>query len=98
MKVINGVELEKLILSNPPLNVIDVREPFELEDGTIPGAVNIPLGQLPQQINALNKEQHYYVVCRSGARSGNAVTFLNECGYDATNVEGGMMMWNGPLE
>ncbi|MBM7540333.1 rhodanese-like domain-containing protein [Amphibacillus cookii] len=98
MKVTNGIELEKVILSNNLLHVIDVREPFEVAEGTIPGAINIPLGQLPQQVNTLNKEQHYYVVCRSGARSLNAVAFLNEHGYDATNVEGGMLMWNGPVE
>ncbi|MGJ9456892.1 rhodanese-like domain-containing protein [Oceanobacillus sp. CF4.6] len=90
--------IRKKITNGENVNIIDVREDEEIATGKIPSARHIPLGQIPEKHPELNKEQHYYMVCRSGERSNNACAFLEEEGYDVTNMAGGMMSWEGETE
>jgi rhodanese-related sulfurtransferase len=81
--------------------VVDVREPVEFRDGHLPGAVNIPMGQLTRRLDELDRARPVYVVCASGNRSGAMVDVLTAAGYDATNVAGGTSAWIGagrPIE
>jgi rhodanese-related sulfurtransferase len=73
--------------------VIDVREPAEFREGHLPGAVNIPMGQLTRRLDELDRGRPVYVVCASGNRSGAMVDVLTAAGYDATNVAGGTSAW-----
>lgn len=73
--------------------VVDVREPVEFRDGHLPGAVNIPMGQLTRRLDELDRARPVYVVCASGNRSGAMVDVLTAAGYDATNVAGGTSAW-----
>ena len=73
--------------------VVDVREPDEFRDGHLPGAVNIPMGQLTRRLDELDRGRPVYVVCASGNRSGAMVDVLTAAGYDATNVAGGTSAW-----
>ena len=74
--------------------VVDVREPDEWAAGHAPGAVHIPLGDLPARIDELPEtDTSLPVVCRSGGRSGRAVEWLVQQGFDVVNVEGGMRAW-----
>lgn len=75
------------------MQVIDVREDFEWADGHIANAVHIPLRQLPDRLDHLERNQPLLLVCQVGLRSGVATTFLKERGYDAHNLQGGMEMW-----
>jgi rhodanese-related sulfurtransferase len=78
--------------------VLDVRTPaeFDGELGHIDGATLLPLQELPIRMNELEskKEQEIYVVCRSGGRSAQATAMLRAQGYNAINVDGGMLAWN----
>ncbi|GGN67079.1 MULTISPECIES: rhodanese-like domain-containing protein [Oceanobacillus] len=98
MKEITAKELERKRDAGEKLNIIDVREDEEVEMGIIPGAKHIPLGQIPERLNELNKNEHYYMVCRSGGRSGSACDFLIQNGYNVTNMVGGMLDWEGEVE
>ena len=73
--------------------VVDVREPVEFRDGHLPGAVNIPMGQLTRRLGELDRARPVYVVCASGNRSSAMVDVLAAAGYDATNVAGGTSAW-----
>jgi rhodanese-related sulfurtransferase len=73
--------------------VRDVREPDEWEAGHAPGAVHIPLGDLGQRSAEVPSDQAIYVICRSGGRSGRATQALNNAGWQAVNVAGGMQQW-----
>ena len=75
--------------------VIDVREPNEWAAGHAPGAVHIPLGDLPMRLDDLPDTDSgpVAVVCRSGGRSGQAVAWLAQQGFDVVNLEGGMKAW-----
>ena len=74
------------------LVVLDVREPAEWERGHIEGAVHIPLALLPLRHTELPAAQ-MLVVCRIGARSAQAVAWLQQQGHDAVNLAGGLLDW-----
>ena len=72
------------------LSVLDVREVEEFEALHLEGARNLPLSQLADTYEQLDKTQPYYVICKSGIRSARACQFLAEQGYEVVNVQGGM--------
>lgn len=98
MKEIQATEVAQRLANGEQLNLIDVREVAEVESGHIPGIVNIPLGLLEFRLHELDKNKPYIMVCRSSARSGQATAFLTDQGYDATNMVGGMLAWEGDVE
>jgi NADPH-dependent 2,4-dienoyl-CoA reductase/sulfur reductase-like enzyme/rhodanese-related sulfurtransferase len=71
--------------------MLDVREPIELAVENVPGAVNIPLGQLRARLNELPKDREINVICRSGGRAYYATRILLQNGFNAKNVSGGML-------
>ena len=74
--------------------LIDVREPWEWEQQRIPGAVLIPLAEVPQRLDEIPDDRDVYVQCRLGGRSRKAVEFLHEHGRPrAINVAGGIEGW-----
>ena len=74
--------------------VIDVREDFEYNDGHIPGATLVPLGQVPNRLDEIPKDKTVIAVCRSGNRSSQATNFLRQQGFDNVhNMTGGMNAW-----
>lgn len=98
MKTITAEEVIKKIDEGQEINIIDVREPEETATGKISIAQTIPLGTLDFHLDELDKNLEYIMVCRSGRRSAQATSFLEENGYNATNMEGGMLAWEGPIE
>lgn len=98
MKEISAKEVLQKLKDGETLNMIDVREDDEVAQGKIPGARHFPLGALPDRLHELDKGRLYVMICRSGGRSGNACSFLSEHGYDAVNMAGGMLDWEGDVE
>jgi len=91
-------ELRARLGSSSAPFVLDVREPAELAEGAIPGAVMIPLGDLPRRLVELDASREVVVYCRSGARSARAVVLLREHGFPrASNLVGGILNWNKEL-
>ena len=75
--------------------VLDVREDDEWQAGHAPGAVHVPLGDVPSRLADLPEtDEPLPVICRSGGRSGRAVAWLSQQGFDVVNVDGGMRAWN----
>ncbi|HEX9041859.1 MAG TPA: rhodanese-like domain-containing protein [Trebonia sp.] len=73
--------------------IVDVREPREYVAGHVPGAVLIPMGQLPGRVTELDRGAPVYVVCASGNRSATMTGFLRGAGFDAYSVAGGTTGW-----
>ncbi|MCX6244156.1 MAG: FAD-dependent oxidoreductase [Bacteroidetes bacterium] len=71
--------------------ILDVREPFELAVENVPGAANIPLGQLRSRLGELPRDREIHVICRSGQRAYMATRILLQNGFKAKNVSGGML-------
>ena len=78
------------LYQNEQLSLVDVREVEEFETLHLEGAQNLPLSQLADTYDQLDKDLLYYVICKSGMRSARACQFLAEQGYDVINVQGGM--------
>ena len=73
--------------------VVDVRQPDEYLGGHVPGAVLIPLNDVPERFGELPTDREVLVVCRSGGRSYIASEFLVANGVRAVNVAGGTLAW-----
>ena len=74
--------------------LVDVREEREWAISDLADSVKIPLGALPESLDKLSKDDDIVVYCRTGGRSGNAVQFLLEKGYDKSkNLVGGINKW-----
>lgn len=75
------------------LQLLDVREPDELVLARIPGAIHIPMDQLPGRLHKLDRTTPVAVICRSGNRSAQVTAYLNKIGFEAHNVDGGLRQW-----
>lgn len=73
--------------------LLDVREQYEWDAGHAPAAVHIPMGQLGDRAGEVPRDQEVFVICRSGARSAQVTVALNQAGWLAKNVDGGMKDW-----
>ncbi len=92
---ITTTELKERIASGVTPILLDVRQPEEHAERNIEGNIFIPLGELRTRVDELTpyKDQEIIVYCRSGGRSAAAVQFLQEQGYTATNLTGGILQW-----
>jgi rhodanese-related sulfurtransferase len=80
---------------------LDVREPWEWQQGRIRGALHIPLADLTHRLHELPHGRQIVAVCRSGSRSGSVIAPLRQLGYDVVNLAGGLLAWHAdqlPLE
>jgi rhodanese-related sulfurtransferase len=85
--------------NDPDAVIVDVRTPFEIEQGYIPDALHINIqdaGSFMHRANELDKSKSYYIYCRSGGRSKQACLILNSLGFGKTyNLLGGFEQWQG---
>ena len=72
------------------------RFPKEFDESHISGSINIPLNLLlDKHFLFINKTKHYYIICKNGSKSNVAAKVLSECGYNVTNIVGGITRWPG---
>ena len=94
--VVSNEELEKVLKENKNVVVLDVREAAEYAFNHIPNTISIPLGELDDHLDELNKGDEIYVICRTGSRSDFASQKLTENGFvNVINVVPGMSEWSG---
>ncbi len=75
--------------------IVDVREPDELVEIAVQGAIHVPLGSLPAETSSLPRDRDLLVICRSGVRSAFATKYLLDAGFSGTrNVAGGVIAWS----
>jgi rhodanese-related sulfurtransferase len=88
-------ELKERLDKGEDLHFYDVREEHEYEEDNL-GAILIPLAELPDHIDELEelRDEEIIIHCRSGARSGRAVQYLESQGFtNARNVVGGILAY-----
>jgi adenylyltransferase/sulfurtransferase len=92
-------DLKKKIDVNDAVVIIDVREPFEYEIARIEPSKLIPLTELPERLDELNRTAEIVAMCKSGVRSGRAIEFLQRSGFErAFNLEGGIDAWANEID
>lgn len=80
--------------------LVDVRQPDEYTKGHIPGAILIPLGEIPERMGELPTDKDIILYCRSGKRSKGAAIFVGsqpQVAGTVFNMSGGILAWNGEL-
>lgn len=99
----NSVDAGKfatIIQNTNKIQIVDVRTPDEFSEGHLPGAVNIDVNgtDFAEQIKKLDKKVPVAVYCRSGRRSKLAADQLVNSGYTVTELDGGIISWQGEIE
>ena len=89
-------ELAQKLHARPPVLLLDVRTLGEHRSGHLDGAVHIPVQELRSRIRELEKhrDREIVVYCASGARSLTATYLLQNHGFKAVNLRGGIVAWN----
>jgi rhodanese-related sulfurtransferase/rubrerythrin len=78
--------------------LLDVRQPEEYEEGHLPGSVLIPVGELNQRLEELDRSKPAIVYCRAGVRGANGTGVLLNAGFkEAWNLSGGILAWEGKV-
>ncbi len=96
---ITPTELAERLKRGDDFDLVDVREHFEIEITAIPGARVIPLGELPDSLDQLDRTREIVVMCRSGKRSADAVRQLQAAGFaHVTNLAGGILRWSDDVD
>lgn len=95
MEEISVTELRDLMKTNSEVQVIDVREPFEVEIAKIPNTKLIPLAQVVSRMKEIDSSRTAIIQCKSGGRSAKAIAALRENGYKGKllNLKGGITAW-----
>jgi rhodanese-related sulfurtransferase len=91
-------ELKKLQDAKAPHYLLDVREQGEWETCSIKGATLIPMSTLQDRLAEIPKDKLVVVHCHHGGRSARVVSFLQQKGYDAHNLEGGIDAWSEEID
>ena len=90
MKTINAKEFKNLLENNKSFQIIDIREPYEYEDGALTNE-NIPLDKMMSSLNKIHKDRPVIIYCQSGKRA-SAIIYMLEKEYkleNLYNLEGG---------
>jgi molybdopterin/thiamine biosynthesis adenylyltransferase/rhodanese-related sulfurtransferase/molybdopterin converting factor small subunit len=87
-------ELKVRMDSGTSPTIVDVREPHEFDICRIPNSILIPLGQVPNRMNELDKNAEIVVHCKMGGRSAKAVDLMRKAGFtNVKNLTGGINRW-----
>ena len=81
------------LLARGEIQLIDVREPYEREAGSIEGSRHIELERLAAQADTIDRDRPVVFQCRLGARSAMATAAFRQEGWDAWNLAGGIQAW-----
>jgi rhodanese-related sulfurtransferase len=90
---LSPAEAAALLREDAAWQVLDVRLEEERDEGRLAGDVHIELTELSARADEIDPARPVLVYCRSGSRSAMAVAALRTAGYDARNLQGGMLAW-----
>ena len=80
------------------VQVVDVREGWELELARLPGVIHIPLGELPERLDELPRDRELVFLCHHGVRSLQACFVAKAAGLRAINLSGGIAAWTAEVD
>lgn len=80
------------------LTLLDVREDWERAIASVEPVVHIPMGQVEARLGELDQNTEIVVLCRSGRRSLEVAKFLNNSGFKAINLTGGILAWSRDID
>jgi rhodanese-related sulfurtransferase len=87
------IDLETYAAERDAGVTVDVRERMEYAEAHVPGALLMPMGQLPSRVGELSPDARVFVICASGNRSRAMTDLLRAASLDAVSVAGGTRAW-----
>jgi rhodanese-related sulfurtransferase len=96
ISVQEALELIEKNKTNPDFKILDVRTPEEFKAGHIENAVNLDFYSVSfkEELDKLDKENSYFIYCRTGNRSGQAMTIMESLSFkEVYNLSGGISDW-----
>jgi rhodanese-related sulfurtransferase len=92
---IQAADLKRRIDSGEHPLIVDVREPWEIATASIPGTLNIPMGDIPSRLTELDPDRETIVMCHHGVRSAQVAMYLARNGFEQVlNLAGGIDAWS----
>lgn len=89
-----AARLQEAAADGTPVTVLDVREQMEIQICALSEFLHMPLMDVPREFASLPRDHALVVICHHGVRSGQAVGFLRQQGFDnAINLQGGIDAW-----
>jgi sulfur-carrier protein adenylyltransferase/sulfurtransferase len=99
IKEISCVDLKKKMDASENFVLIDVREPEEFEVCMIPGSILIPLSEIEDHLDELDKDASYVLHCKMGGRSTKAAYVMKEKGFKSViSLKGGIYQWSQDID
>ena len=81
------------------IQIVDVREPWELDVCRLPGTTDIPMAQLPETLDSLDKQVPVVTLCHHGGRSLQVAVWLRHQGFEtAVSLKGGIHEWAARID
>lgn len=94
MKEVTVAELKAKMDANEDFQLVDVRETNEYEYCNIAGSLLIPMGEILNRIDEVDRNKEVIIHCKSGGRSGSIVNALMARGFNnVVNLRGGIIAW-----
>jgi len=100
MPEITATELKQRLDSGEDIQIIDVREPYEVAIAKIPNSTHIPLGQVLNRMDEIDPNRETVVHCKMGGRSARAIDALKRSGFPGNliNLKGGITAWSNEVD
>ncbi len=90
MRRISAAQLAAHLANAEPL-LLDVREPWEFDICHIEGSINLPMAQIPQNMERFQDAAEIAVICHHGIRSQHVIQFMRQQpGQTLVNLDGGV--------
>jgi rhodanese-related sulfurtransferase len=88
-------KLKRRLARGDQLKLLDVREPEEVAYAPFPGALHMPMAELPSRLGELDRNAEWIVVCHHGIRSAQTAMYLARRGFPrVANLSGGIDRWS----
>lgn len=100
MEEINATELKQRLDAGDDLQIIDVREDYEVAIARIPNSVHIPLGQVLNRMKEIDPNRETVMHCKMGGRSARAIEALKRLGFEGKliNLKDGIIGWSNDVD
>jgi adenylyltransferase/sulfurtransferase len=100
MEEITPTELKQRIDKGDDIQIIDVREDYEVAISRIPNSIHIPLGQVLNRMNEIDPKRETVMHCKMGGRSARAIEALKRLGFEGKliNLKDGIIGWSNEVD
>uniref|UniRef100_A0A7V5CTF5 Sulfurtransferase n=1 Tax=Acidobacterium capsulatum TaxID=33075 RepID=A0A7V5CTF5_9BACT len=83
----------------PQFILLDVRDRAEIQTARVPGALWIPMGEIPSRVQELDPDTHIATMCHAGVRSMNVAVWLRDQGFEKVqSIRGGIDAWSQTVD